>query len=36
VDIVVNDDGFTGIDIHHEEDLLLAQAALNIRRGEHG
>lgn len=36
VEIVVNDDDFTGIDIHQEEDLLLAQAALNIRRGEHG
>jgi CMP-N-acetylneuraminic acid synthetase len=36
VDIIVNDDDFTSIDIHREEDLLLAQAALRIRRGEHG
>jgi CMP-N,N'-diacetyllegionaminic acid synthase len=32
VDIIVNDDDFTGIDIHREEDLMLAQAAVNIRR----
>lgn len=31
VDIIVNDDDFTGIDIHKLEDLLLAQAALDIR-----
>lgn len=36
VEIIVNDDDFTGIDIHHEEDLLLAEAALRIRRGEGG
>lgn len=36
VEIVVSNDDFTGIDIHHEEDLQLAQAALRIRRGEHG
>ncbi len=35
VAIIVNDDTFTGIDIHEEDDLLLAQAALRIRRGEH-
>jgi CMP-N,N'-diacetyllegionaminic acid synthase len=34
VDIVVNEDDFTGIDIHHEEDLQLAEAALRIRKGE--
>lgn len=34
VEIVVNDDDFTGIDIHEEADLQLAQAALRIRRGE--
>jgi CMP-N,N'-diacetyllegionaminic acid synthase len=32
VEILLNKDDFTGIDIHHEEDLQLAQAALNIRR----
>ena len=32
VDIIVNDDDFTGIDIHAQEDLDLAQAALNIRK----
>lgn len=32
VEIIINDDDFTGIDIHHEEDLLLAQAALDIRK----
>jgi CMP-N-acetylneuraminic acid synthetase len=31
VEIIVNDDDFTGIDIHAEEDLSLAQAALGIR-----
>jgi CMP-N-acetylneuraminic acid synthetase len=35
VEIVVNSDDFTGIDIHGDEDLQLAQAALRIRRGEH-
>jgi len=33
VDIILNDDDFTGIDIHHEEDLQLAQAAIDIRKG---
>jgi len=32
VQILVNDDSFSGIDIHLEEDLLLAQAAIDIRR----
>jgi len=32
VEILVNDDPFSSIDIHHEEDLLLAQAAIDIRR----
>ncbi len=32
VEVLVNDDDFTGIDIHAEEDLKLAQAALEIRR----
>lgn len=32
VEIIVNDDDYTGIDIHHDEDLQLAQAALNIRK----
>ena len=32
VEIILNDDDFTGIDIHHEEDLLLANAALDIRK----
>lgn len=32
VGVVVNDDDFTGIDIHREEDLQLAQAGLEIRR----
>ena len=32
VEIIVNDDDFTGIDIHVQEDLDLAQAALNIRK----
>lgn len=36
VEVIVNDDDFTSIDIHAEEDLQLAQAALRIRRGEHG
>jgi CMP-N,N'-diacetyllegionaminic acid synthase len=34
VDIIINNDGFTSIDIHHEEDLLLANNALKIRSGE--
>lgn len=34
VEIIVNDDDYTGIDIHHEEDLQLAQAALDIRKGK--
>ena len=32
VEIITNDDDFTGIDIHDEEDLQLAQAAINIRK----
>jgi hypothetical protein len=32
VHIIVNDDDFSSIDIHKREDLLLAQAALGIRR----
>ena len=32
VDIIVNNDDFTGIDIHHLEDLQLAEAAINIRK----
>jgi len=31
VDIIVNSDDFTSIDIHHEEDLALANEALKIR-----
>lgn len=34
VEILVNDDAFTGIDIHADEDLKLAEAALSIRRGD--
>jgi len=34
VEILVNDDPFTGIDIHTDEDLKLAEAALAIRKGE--
>ncbi|MEY2740063.1 MAG: cytidylyltransferase domain-containing protein [Ilumatobacteraceae bacterium] len=33
VEIIVNDDAFTAIDIHDEEDLRLAEAALRIRGG---
>ena len=32
VDIITNNDDFTGIDIHHLEDLMLAQAAIDIRK----
>ena len=32
VDVVVNDDDFTNIDIHEQRDLLLANAALNINK----
>ena len=32
VDIICNDDDFTGIDIHNAEDLMLAEAAINIRK----
>ena len=32
VQIIINDDSFTAIDIHTAEDLALAQAALNIRK----
>ena len=31
IDIIVNSDDFTGIDIHKEEDLMLANLAINIR-----
>lgn len=31
VDVIQNHDDFTGIDIHHEEDLKLANNAINIR-----
>lgn len=34
IGIVVNDDDFTSIDIHRQEDMQLAQAALRIRRGD--
>ncbi len=34
VDIITTDDDFTSIDIHHLEDLQLAEAALNIRKEE--
>ena len=33
VEIIVNDDAFTSIDVHDEEDLRLAEAALRIRGG---
>jgi CMP-N-acetylneuraminic acid synthetase len=36
VDVVVNDDDFTAIDIHQAEDLQLAEAALHIRGGQRG
>ena len=32
VSIIVNDDDFTSIDIHHQEDLDLANAAIKIRK----
>jgi len=32
VDVITNHDDFTGIDIHHEEDLKLANKAIAIRR----
>jgi CMP-N-acetylneuraminic acid synthetase len=31
IDIIVNEDDFTSIDIHHEEDLRLANEAVKIR-----
>jgi CMP-N-acetylneuraminic acid synthetase len=31
VDVIINNDDFTGIDIHHEEDLKLANEAIKIR-----
>lgn len=34
VDVIINDDDFAAIDIHTKEDLLLAQAALEIRDAE--
>ena len=36
VEIIVNDDAFTGIDIHADDDLQLAEAALQIRGRERG
>ena len=36
VEILVNDDAFTGIDIHEDDDLQLAEAALRIRGAERG
>ena len=33
VEIITNDDDFTGIDIHTEEDLKLADYAMQIRNG---
>ena len=36
VEILVNDDAFTGIDIHEDDDLQLAEAALRIRGAEGG
>ena len=32
VEIITNDDDFTSIDIHNLEDLLLAEAAIEIRK----
>lgn len=32
VDVILNDDSFTSIDIHTKEDLLLAKAAMEIRK----
>jgi CMP-N-acetylneuraminic acid synthetase len=32
VDVITNHDDFTGIDIHHEEDLKLANEAIKIRK----
>jgi CMP-N-acetylneuraminic acid synthetase len=34
VDIIVNNDDFTSIDIHHEEDLKLANRAIKIRNND--
>lgn len=34
VEIITNDDDFTSIDIHNMEDLLLAEAAIKIRKKE--
>ena len=36
VEIIVNDDDFTAIDIHDESDLALAEAALRIRADQNG
>ena len=33
VEILLNDDDFTAIDIHSQDDLELAEAALKIRGG---
>jgi CMP-N,N'-diacetyllegionaminic acid synthase len=32
VEVIINHDDFTGIDIHHEEDLKLANEAIKIRK----
>ena len=32
IDIIVHSDDYTGIDIHTEEDLMLANLAINIRK----
>lgn len=36
VEVIVNDDDFTAIDIHNEGDLALAEAALQIRKRPQG
>jgi CMP-N-acetylneuraminic acid synthetase len=36
VEVIVHDDDFTAIDIHSEEDLRLAEAALRIRGEQRG
>lgn len=36
VEVIVNDDDFTSIDIHDESDLALAEAALRIRAKQYG
>ena len=32
VEVILTDDDFTSIDIHHEDDLMLAEAAIAIRK----